>query len=214
MFENITGDNLKNSFKENKNVRLATIAIGGVVVLAIGYLAYRSFIFKPAELKSMEGGYIGLNYAAMDSTDLAIEELAPFAKKYDGKKGGEVAQFVLARQLMAKGEFQKALNNLSDVDVEDTYIRIHATGLQGDCYSEMKKWDDAVDMYKKASEMDKNDYTTPLYLFKAALLTELKLENPAAAAEMYKEIEDNYLAFGNQKTIGRYIERAKNKKIK
>jgi tetratricopeptide (TPR) repeat protein len=103
---------------------------------------------------------------------------------------------------------------LSDVDVEDTYIRIHATGLQGDCYSEMKKWDDAVDMYKKASEMDKNDYTTPLYLFKAALLTELKLENPAAAAEMYKEIEDNYLAFGNQKTIGRYIERAKNKKIK
>ncbi|MBU2019305.1 MAG: tetratricopeptide repeat protein [Bacteroidetes bacterium] len=214
MFDNISGDKLKDAFKENKNVRFATIAVGGVVVLALGYFAYKAFIFNPAEQKSMEGGYVGLNYAAMDSTDLAIEELAPFVKKYDGKKGGEVAQFTLARQYMAKGEFAKALENLSDVDVEDTYVQIHAIGLQGDCYSEMKKWNDAVDMYIKASEMDINDYTTPMYLFKAALLTELKLEDPAAATVMYQEIKDNYLAFANQKTIERYVERAKNKKVK
>ena len=214
MFENISGDSLKNAFKQNKNVRLASFAIGGLVVLALGYFVYHTFIFKPAELKSVEGGYVGLNYASMDSTDLAIEELTPFVKKYDGKKGGEVAQFVLARQLMSKGEFLKAIEHLEDVDVEDTYVRINSVGLQGDCYSEMKKWDKAIELYKEAAGMENNDYTTPTFLFKAALLTENKLENPAEAAEMYKEIQDNYPNYSNQKSIEKYLERAKNKKVK
>lgn len=214
MFENLSGENLKNEFKKNKNVRLASYAIGGVLVLALGYFVYHSFIYKPANEKSKEAGYIGLNYAAMDSTDLAIEDLSGVVKKFDGKIGGEVAQFALARQLMNKSQFQKALDELDGVDVEDTYVRIYAVGLQGDCLSEMKKYEEAVSKYMKASKMDNNDYTTPMYLFKAALLTEQKLNDPKAAAEMYTEIRDNYLQFGNQKSIDRYIERAKNKKVK
>jgi len=211
MFENLTGENLKQEFKKNKNVRLATYAIGGLVGAVLLYIVYHNFIWKPANEKSMEAGYIGLNYAAMDSVDMAIEELQPVVKKYDGKQGGEVAQFVLARQYMEKGEFKKAIEELEDVDVEDTYVRIHAVGLQGDCYSEMKNYKEAVEVYREAAKMDKNDYTTPHYLFKAALLTERKLEDPAAATEMYQEIKDNFLVFSNTKQIERYIERAKNK---
>ena len=132
MLENLSPDNLKSEFKSNSKVRIATYAVGGILVLALGYFAYHQFIWKPANIKSTEVGYAGLNYAAMDSTDLAIEELMPVVKKYDGKDGGEVAQFVLARQLMAKGEFKKALDNLDGVNVEDTYVRVHAIGLQGD----------------------------------------------------------------------------------
>jgi hypothetical protein len=53
-----------------------------------------------------------------------------------------------------------------------------------------------------------------MYLFKAALLLEQKLNNPEKATEVYTEIKDNYLSFSNQKSIDRYIERAKNKKSK
>jgi tetratricopeptide (TPR) repeat protein len=214
MLDNLSGENLKEEFKTNKTARMVTYAVGGVVVLVLGYFAYRSFIWKPANEKSTEVGYMGLNYADIDSTELAIDDLRGVVKKYDGKQGGEVAQFVMARQLMEKGEFQKALDELKGVDVEDTYVRVHALGLQGDCLSEIKKYDDAVSKYKDAADMDDNNYTTPQYLFKAALLTEKKLEDPTAAAKMYQQIKDNYLQFSNVKQIDRYIERAKNKTVK
>ncbi|MGJ8661891.1 MAG: tetratricopeptide repeat protein [Bacteroidota bacterium] len=214
MLENLSPDNLKNEFKSNSKVRILTYAVGGILVLALGYFAYHQFMWKPANVKSTEVGYAGLNYAEMDSTDLAIDELTPVVKKYDGKDGGEVAQFVLARQLMAKGEYKKALDNLEGVDVNDTYVRVYAIGLQGDCYSEMKEYDKAVDFYLEASRANDNDYTTPMYLFKAGLVTELKLKDPETAADYYQKIKDNYLQYGNQKTIDKYLARASNKKIK
>jgi len=214
MFENLTVENIKKAIKDNKSVRLASYAVGGILVVSLGALAYWGFVYQPANEKSKEAGYVGLNYAALDSTDLAIEDLEPVVKKYDGKTGGEVAQFVLARQYMNKGDFNKALKTLEDVDVEDTYVRVHAEGLQGDCYSEMKNYDKAVDKYLSAAAMDRNEYTTPMYLFKAALLSENKLSDPVKATELYTEIKDNFLTFGNQKSIERYIERSKNKKIK
>jgi tetratricopeptide (TPR) repeat protein len=214
MLDNLSTDNIKNEFKTNKKVRMITIGVGAILVLVLGYFAYHQFIWKPGNVKSTEVGYAGLNYAAIDSTDLAISELTPVVKKYDGKVGGEVAQFVLARQLMAKGEFKKALDNLEGVNVEDTYVRVYAVGLQGDCYSEMKDYDKAVSYYLKASKANENDYTTPMYLFKAGLVTELKLKDPQTAAEYYQTIKDNYLQYGNQKTIDKYLARASNKKVK
>jgi tetratricopeptide (TPR) repeat protein len=212
MLENLSTENLKEEFKKNKTARLVTYVVGGIIVLVLGYFLYRQFIWKPANAKSTEAGYLGLNYASMDSTDLAIDDLRATVKKYDGKQGGEVAQYLLGRQYMEKGEFKKALEELEGVKVEDTYIRVQTIGLQGDCYSEMKDYDEAIEMYMKASKAAENDYSTPLYLFKAALLTELKMQEPEKALEMYQNIKDNYLQFGNTKTIDKYIARAKYKK--
>ncbi len=212
MLENISAENIKKEFKSNKTARLVTYIVGGIVVLVLGYFLYRQFIWKPANVQSTEKGYAGLNYAFMDSTDMAIDELRPHVKKYNGKQGGEVAQFVLGRQYMAKGEFKKALDELENVNVDDTYVRVHTIGLQGDCHSELKKYEDAVELYIEASEAHENDYTTPYYLFKAALLTELKLKNPEEATIMYQKIKDNYLQFGNTQSIDKYINRAKFKK--
>lgn len=214
MFENLTGENLKEEFKNNKAARLATYGIAGVAVIAILYFAYQMFIFNPKNEDSKNANYVGLNYADMDSVDIAIEELSPVVKKFDGTVGGEVAQFVLARQHMEKGEFEKALELLKDVKTKDTYVRVHAVGLQGDCYSEMKQYEDAVSKYNTAAEMDNNDYTTPMYLFKAGLLSETKLNDAEAALEYYQAIKDEFMTFSTQKQIDRYIARASNKKMK
>ncbi|MDG2463771.1 MAG: hypothetical protein P8M61_01670 [Crocinitomicaceae bacterium] len=214
MLENLSAEKIKEEFKSNKTARLVTYMVGGLIVLILGFFLYRIFISGPKNEKSMEAGYVGWNYAGMDSTDMAIDELRGTVKKYDGYVGGENAQYILGRQYMSKGEFKKALKELEGVDVEDTYVRVDAIGLQGDCYSEMKKYPDAVELYIEASEATENDYSTPRWLFKAALVTELKLNDPQKAAEMYQKIKDNYLQFANTKTIDKYINRAKYKKVK
>ena len=207
MLENISGSSLKEQFKTNDKLRLTTYAVGGIVVITLGYFLYKQFIWGPSNEKSKAAYFEGLNYAEKDSTDAAIEVLKPVVKKYDGKIGGEIAQFTYARQLMSKGQFAQALEELEGVNVEDTYVSVMAIGLQGDCKSEMKKYEDAAALYIKAAEKEDNDFTTPTYLFKAAFCAE-KVNDYNTAVEIYTKIQDNYPDFANQKSIKKYIARA------
>lgn len=210
MLENLSGKDFKSQFKQNKSLRTITMAVGATVFVILGYFLYKTFIWGPSNEKSKDAYWAGLNYAAKDSTEQAIDELSRVVKEYDGKQGGENAQFVLARQYMTKREFKKALENLEGVDASDTYVAVFTLGLQGDCYSEMKKYSEAKDMYMKAADKNENEKTTPEYLFKAALCAE-KLNDNAGAEELYVRIKDNYLTFSNTKYIDKYIARVKNK---
>ena len=131
------------------------------------FFTYRQFIWEPGNEKSKDGYWIAQNYIAKDSTDKAIAVLIPFVKKNDGKIGGEMGQYLLATQYMKKGEFKKALTNLEGVSINDTYISVLSIGLQGDCYSELKKYEQALALYMEAADADDNEFTSPMYLFKA-----------------------------------------------
>ncbi len=213
MLEDISGEKIKEQFKSNKNLRNGVFAIGGILVIVLGYFAYRQFMWKPANEKSKDSSWVALNHIAKDSTDLAIEELTLQVKKYDGKVGGEVDQFLLARQLMTKGEYEAALKELNGVDVSDTYIHIMSVGLQADCYSELEDYAEAASLYKKAASMSPNEFTSPMYLLKAGLCLE-EIKNFEEATKCYTEIRDEYPAYGNQKHIEKYIARAENVTVK
>lgn len=209
MIENISDINIKEQFKNNPKMKMITYVVGGLVALVLIYFLYRQFIWGPANEKSKAAYYVGLNYADKDSTDAAITQLTPVVNKFDGKVGGEVAQFVLARQFMAKGQYEKALDELEGVNVSDTYVAAMTQGLIGDCYSEQKKFEEALAQYDKAAKVDENEYTTPMYMFKAGLVAE-KLENFEKASMLYKEIKEKYSDFARQKSIEKYIARASN----
>ena len=213
MLENFSVQELKKKFESNKNARLVSYIGGGILVLVIGYFAYVQFFWKPANEKSKDAYWVGLNYAAADSTDAAIEELKPIVKKYDGKIGGENAQFILARQYMVKGLFKKAISELESVDVTDTYVSSMAVGLQGDCHSELKDYEKAGTLYLEAAGINENEMTTPMYLMKAGLCAE-KVKDFEKAVECYTTIKDDYSSFASQKGIEKYIARASNKTTK
>lgn len=206
MLENFTFDELKRQFETNKTLKLVTYAVGGVLILVVAYLLYYQFVMLPKDKKSEDAYWQGLNYAAKDSTDLAIQELNAQIKKFDGYKGGESAQFILGRQYMEKGDFKKAIETLEDVEVEDTYLSAMTLGLQGDCYSELKNYQEAASKYQAAANISENEWTTPMYLFKAGLCAE-ELKDYHAAAKIYNEIKNKYKTFANQKTIEKYIAR-------
>lgn len=213
MAKDIRSNSFKQQFQNNKQLRVITFSIGGVILVLAGYLIYRQFVWGPTNEKSKEAYVRGLNYASQDSTDLAIQELEGVVKKYDGTVGGENAQLVLARQYMEKGNFKKALTLLEGVNVDDTYLQIGAIGLQGDCYSELGRYQEAMEKYEEAAETNENEKTTPEYLFKAALVAE-HLNNFEKATELYTRIRDNYTMFSQQKAIEKYIKKNENKKLK
>jgi TolA-binding protein len=154
-----------------------------------------------------------LNYVEKDSTDQAIKVLIPFVKKYDGHVGGEIGQYLLGTQYMKKGQFQKAMNELEDVSVSDTYMSVMTIGLQGDCLSELKNYEQATTKYAEAADMLDNEFTAPMYLFKAGLHAELA-KNYEDATAYFTRIRDDYPDYGNQKTIDKYIARVSSVKGK
>ncbi len=210
MLEDISGEKIKEQFRSNKTVRLITLIMSILIILTLGYFLYRQFIFSPAEEKSNKNYWVGLNYASKDSTDLAIEELKLQVNKYDGKKGGEISQFVYARQLMNQGLFEEALKELKKVDISNTFLSAMTEGLQADCMSELENYEEAYTKYINAAKISNNEFTTPMYLMKAGLCAE-ETKNFDKATEAYEEIKNNYTAFGSQKSIEKYIARAKNK---
>ena len=213
MLEDITGQEIKDQFKKNKRLRIILFSVGGVLVLVLGYFIYYQTVFIPANEKSKDAYWQGLNYAKSDSVDVALEEFRSAVKKYDGKVGGEVAQFLYARQLMNKGEFQKAFDELDEVDVEDTYVDVLRIGLKGDCQSELKKYPEASVLYEEAANAMDNDFTTPMFLRKAAGCAE-ELKDFKKATEYYERIMNDYLQYSVQFEVEKLHARVSKKKLK
>lgn len=211
--DSLNWEDIKQKFNTDKRFKLYTYIGGGIIALLLVYLGYRQLIWAPANEKANDGWWIALNYIEKDSSKQAIRVLIPFVKKYDGHVGGEIGQFLLSTQYMKKGQFQKALKELKEVSVSDTYLSVLTVGLQGDCLSELKKYDEATEKYVEAADMLDNDFTAPMYLFKAGLHAELS-KNYEDANTYYTRIRDDYPDFGNQKTIDKYIARVSSVKRK
>lgn len=210
MIENLSLDELKAKFNNNKNFKLGTYVVGGLMAALLLFFVYRQLIWVPANEKSNDGWWVAMNYITKDSTDQAIKVLVPFVNSNDGKTGGEIGQYLLATQYMKKGEYRKALENLEGVSLDDSYIRVFSVGLQGDCYSDMKKYDQALSLYMEAADMQENELTTPMYLFKAGLVAE-KLNKKEDATTYYTRIRDDYPTYASQKAIEKYIARVSTK---
>lgn len=204
--DNLSFEDIKSKFNSNNKFKITSYVVGGLVLLGLLFFLYRQFIWIPSNEKSNDSWWSAMNLIAKDSTNLAIKTLEPNLKKHDGKSGGEIVQYLLARQYMNKGQYQKAIKNFEGVDVKDSYIRILSIGLQGDCYSELKKYKKAEEKYIAAAEEDDNEFTTPMYLLKAGLCAE-KTKNYEVASTYYKRIQDDYPIYGSQKTIEKYIAR-------
>jgi TolA-binding protein len=211
MIEQFSFEELKNKFNTNNKFKLGTYLVAGIIGVVVLYFSYRQFIWGPANEKSNDGWWVAMNYISKDSTDQAIRLLEPYVKNNDGKTGGEIGQYLLGKQYMNKGKFAAALDMLKDVDVSDTYISTMSIGLQGDCYSQMKKYNEALDLYLQAADREDNEFTTPMYLFKAGLVCEKKLKNKTDAAAHFQRIKDDYPNYSSTKTIDRYIARCATK---
>ena len=114
---------------------------------------------------------------------------------------------------MRKGKYKEAIVLLENIDVDDTFMSAMIVGLQGDCYSEMKKYSKAIELYEEASNINDNEFTSPMYLYKAGLNSE-KVKKYKEAESYYNEIAFNYpYSYITQKNMDKFKARSTNKKL-
>ena len=104
----------------------------------------------------------------------------------------------LKAELSPIGTMSQALNESPELMMGMSAI--------GDAFSELGQNDEAFEYYIKAAELRTNDFTTPVYLMKAANAA-YSLGEKNKALSLYKRIQNEFASSREGQNIGKYISR-------
>ena len=106
------------------------------------------------------------------------------------------------------GNFEEAIEYLKDHDPVDQMIGPMALGGIADAYMELNDPETAVDYYMDAANVSSNDFTTPMYLYRAGMTYEL-LGEYEDAYDAYNRIYKEYFRTNEGRTIEKNVARMK-----
>lgn len=126
-----------------------------------------------------------------------------------GYRSGNRAKAEMGIRLFQEGNFEEAARYLGECSLDDNIASAGVRSLEGDCYVNLDKYDEALDCYDVAiSEADNNPAIVPFILVKKANVYRAQ-ENYSEEAEAYKEILDDYPTYNaGQVDIRALYERA------
>lgn len=190
-----TPGSTQSSFEKNQKMIIG--AIVAVVVLVGGYFGYKQLIQKPNEEKAASALFSAERWFKVDSLNYTLngdgqhQGVLSVIKKYDGTKAGNLARYYAGVSYLRTGDAKNAIPQLEKFDGKGTPLQYLAYGALGDAYMETNNSAKGIEMYKKAATNEKDNFISPLYLFRAGLATE-KSGNIEEAKKIYTELKNKY----------------------
>lgn len=200
----------------DENKKSLSIIGGAIVLLVGGYFAWTKLYLAPLEEEAQSQMFVAERYFEKDSLNKAINGDGQFygfkdiIDHYGLTSTGNLAHLYLGLSYLHQGKFEDAINELKEYDGNDEILAPVSIGAIGDAYSELGKQDEAIEQYIKASKENENNFTSPIYLIKAANLYE-SLKKYADALRIYDQVKTNYPDSREGRDIQKYISRARMK---
>lgn len=195
------------------NQKVISIALGVIVVIILGYFGFQKYYLEPKESEAQEEIYFSQRFFESDSLDKALFGdgnsigFVAIADEYGLTKAGNLANYYAGMSYLKKGNFDLAIDYLKSFESSDHMVASMAAGGIGDAYMEKGDMSSAISYYLEAAHRDKNDFTTPLFLFKAGNVYELNKEY-SDAIDAYQEIKSEFPFSKEALDIDKYIARA------
>ena len=197
-----------------QNKQSLMIIFGVIVALVGGYFAYKYWYVAGEETTARGAMFKAEQYFEADSLDKAMNGdgvtsgFVQIVDDYSITPSGNLAEYYLGICYLKKGQFEDAITHLQEFDADDQEVAPLATGAIGDANMELGKTDEAITFYLKAAEQNSNNFTTPIFLKKAAMANEDK-GNYADAVKLYERIKNEFSETIEGKEAEKYIGRAK-----
>ncbi len=204
-------------FEKNKK-NIGTIA--GIVIAVIAIIsAYKYWWIPKQDAEAQNQLFLAQQYFEKDSLDLALNGgpigggksvigLKEIAENYGGTKSGKLAEYMIGVALLHKGKYEEAIEHLSKFSSDDIMLSAVATGAIGDANMELNKTEEAVKYYLKAADDKTNNFSTPIYLKKAAMAYET-LSKYTESLKLYERIQQEFPKSNEGREIEKYISRVK-----
>ena len=158
--------------------------IGVVAIGVLGYLGYKNFVVEPkaqeavSELNQAQY-YFELAVNSIESDSLYRRALnggegkygfLDIIENYKGTPAAKLATYSAGMAYLNLKEYENAIIYLDQFKADDVLLSALAKGAIGDAFAQLGQTDDAYDYYIQASKVSENMYSTPKYLYKAAML--------------------------------------------
>lgn len=195
------------------NQKLISMAAIALIVIVGGYWAFQKLYMEPLQEEAQETIFKAQQHFQADSFNVALngDGMNPgfleIMDTYGSTKTGELAEYYAGVCYLKTGEYQSAIDLLTDFSTDEPFLEATAWGVAGDAYLETGDSENAIKWYKKAVEAE-NDMVTPHYLFKLGLLYEENGQQEQAI-EAYTRIKENFENSYEARDIDKYITRVK-----
>tara|TARA_Y100001958_G_scaffold159538_1_gene161541 strand:+ start:2728 stop:3435 length:708 start_codon:yes stop_codon:yes gene_type:complete len=180
----------------NNNKNKITSAIGVVVLIILGFSVF-SYFKDNQNNSAQEEMYQAVYYFEKDSLVQALNGdgnnygFLEIIDEYSLSDAANLSKFYAGASYLKLGNYENAINYLSDFSSSDLLVQARAYSLIGDAYVEISDFDNAIYYFKKASSENPNEYFTPNYLLKLALVYE-ELGDLELALDAYEEIIEDF----------------------
>jgi len=212
-----------------KNQKPIFIVLALVAIIILGYMGYNKYIQEPKEIEASNELAFPKKYfesavndkkldnqvAERDSLlNLGLEGadgkygFLDIAETYSGTKAGNMAEYYAGISYLKMKNYKNAITHLGNFSSDDELLGPTALGAIGDAFADINQLDDAFDYYQKAADAKNNDFTTPIFLFKAGQIA-LNLGKSNKALKMFERIKNDYYKSDQAKDIDYYINKAK-----
>jgi tetratricopeptide (TPR) repeat protein len=202
-------DNVHDFFEKNQN--LIYIIVGGLAIIVGGYLAYTNLYQKPRQAEAVEQMFQAEFMFQRDSFALALENpgggyggFTSIIEDYGGTKAANTAKYYAGICYLNLGRYDDAITYLEKFKPAGDITPIMKYGTLGDCYSELQNFDKALSMYQKAGTTKENEFLTPYYLKKLALLHDHQ-GNGAESLKIFKKLKAEYPNSLQASDVDKYI---------
>ena len=198
-------------------------ALVSIVVIFLAFLGYNKYITEPNELEASNELAFPRKYfdeaatagSGIDSLlNLGLEGadgrygFLDIAESFSGTDAGNLANYYAGVSYLQLKDYENAIAYLSKFDSDDEMLGPVSLGAIGDAFSDIDQQKDALEYYEKAANKRNNEFTTPLFLYKAGQIAML-LEDYSKAEELFTKIKKNYSKSDQGKDIDKFINAAK-----
>ena len=112
-------------------------------------------------------------------------------EEYSGTPSANLASYYAGTAYLRLKDYKNAVEYLSNFKSDDEILAPLAKGNIGDAFVQLNQESDALGYYEQAAEMRNNEFTTPMYLFKAGAIA-LDLGKADKALAYFERIKADY----------------------
>ncbi len=205
-----------------KNEKMLFVLLALVVVVILGTIGYQKYIKGPQEKEAAdELAFPKAYFQKAITNNVAADSLytlslngadgkygfIDIAKEYSGTKAGNLADYYTGISYYKLKNYEKAIDYLEKFSSDDEILGPIAKGTMGDIFSDINQPEDALSYYLKAANLKDNNFSTPLYLFKAGN-TAMDINKFDKALKTFNRIKKDYPNSEEAKNIDIYISKA------
>jgi len=208
--------------EKNQKVIFGVIII--ILIGALAYMAYGKFIKDPKIVEASNELTVAQKSftTALETTNTNVKDslylvalngsqgkfgLLDVADKYAGTPSANLAHYYAGMSYLEIKDYKNAISHLEDFSSNDMMLGPLAQGAIGDAFMQLDQTDEALTHYENAFRLNKNDFTTPRFLFKAAVAA-IDLTKNDIAVTYLNRIKDEYKDSDYASQVDMYLGKA------